>query len=112
LEVLLRLKWCDLAVLPVLGGEALEIGKIIGTDGSVRVSHRRQKISQCDITGHNLRKKAMHTQVFHILIMLKGQKIDLFYPKSGDRLEMLFARSVMYILDKCDRVFQPFLMQL
>ena len=84
MEVLFWLKWCDLAVLPILGSEALKIGKIVSADGSVRVSYGREKISQCDITGYNLRKKkTMHAQVFLILIMLKGAKIDLFYPKSG-----------------------------
>jgi hypothetical protein len=44
LEVLFRLKWRDLAVLPVLGGEALKIGEIISADGFVCVLHGCQKI--------------------------------------------------------------------
>jgi hypothetical protein len=67
-------------MLPVLGSESLKIGKIISTDGFVRVLHGRQKISQCDITGYNL-KKVMYSQVFLILIMLKRQKLTYFIPK-------------------------------
>jgi hypothetical protein len=67
-------------MLPILGSEVLKIGKIISSDGFVRVLHGRQKISQCDITGYNL-KKVMHTLVFLILIMLKGQKLTYFISK-------------------------------
>jgi hypothetical protein len=58
-EVLFWLKWCNLATLPILGSEVLKIGKIIRTDGFVRILHGRQKISQCDITGYNLKREGI-----------------------------------------------------
>jgi len=80
LEVLFWLKWCDLAMLPILGSETLKIGKIITTDGFVRVLHGRQEISQCDVTGYNLKKNNAYSSVSYSHNAQRA-KIDLFYPQ-------------------------------
>ena len=86
LEVLFWLEWCDLAMLPILGSEALKIGKIVGADGFVCVLHGCQKISYCDITGYNL-KKIMHTPSASNSHNAQRAKNNFFYPKSGDRIK-------------------------
>jgi hypothetical protein len=73
-------------MLPILASEARKIGKISGTDGFVRVLHGRQKIGQCDITGYNLLKSNAYTSVSYSHNAQRA-KIDLFYPKIGDRIK-------------------------
>jgi hypothetical protein len=73
-------------MLPILGSEALKFGKFLSTDGFVCVLHGRQKISQCDITGHNLKKCNTYSSVSYCHNAQRA-KTDLFYPKTGDRIK-------------------------